>query len=138
LNKFSSIFHNRQTPTTASEKEQNDAAPMPEDPAAPVSPAIVRHLGSSEAMGERMAFTRARNLLNQACSSTVESFHGLLKNPATPADVLRRSLEEVIEYRLADAALARAEDEAALGMVGGSGRLIAKLPDRTQLADQRP
>jgi hypothetical protein len=120
MNKLSSMFQppvRAENPAMADEK-----APPAKEPAALVesspAPAIQRD-ASLPTMDEKMTFSRAKGLLSQAASSAANGFIGLLKNQATPADVLRNTLEEVIEYRAAEAALTRAADESALRAICG-------------------
>ncbi|HUK57668.1 MAG TPA: hypothetical protein VLV50_00450 [Stellaceae bacterium] len=92
--------------------------PVKEPAALPVESSLVPAAASGDAplskMDENMNFSRAKGLLSQAANSAANGFIGLLKNQATPADVLRNTLEEVIEYRAAEAALTRAAEESAL------------------------
>jgi hypothetical protein len=133
MNKFSAIFQNNgREPSRAASQETHEEKSQPtEDQTAMTAveaaePADVGRVASSLRKGERMIFARARSLLDQAGSSAVNSFVGLLQNQATPADVLRKTLEDVIEFRAADAVLARAADEAALRGIGADTQSAAK------------
>jgi hypothetical protein len=117
MNKLSSMFQTAgrtESPGTAEEKaptaRESVAVPAEQAPA----PAADSREASHSTMDEKMTFSRAKGLLSQAASSAANGFLGLLKNQATPADVLRNTLEEVIEYRAAEAALTRVADETAL------------------------
>ncbi len=80
----------------------------------------------ASSMEEKMTFARAKALLSEATLSTANSFIGLLQNQTTSADTLRETLEEVIEYRAADAVLTRAAEESALRTICKDAHSAAK------------
>jgi hypothetical protein len=119
MNKLSSIFQNGpDLPRTGSQlgyedklPSEDQAAAKAEKPSPPVeSPRIV----SAPRLDERRNFGLAKALLSRAADSAANSFVGLLQSQTTPADLLRRTLEEVIEYRAADAALTKVAEDTAL------------------------
>jgi hypothetical protein len=136
VNKFSGIFQNngRQLSTAASQEPHDTAARPNEDQVATVEPRGVERVGSSPKNGVHMTFQRARSLLAQTSASVANSFVALLQNPATPPEILRKTLEEVIEYRSADSVLAKAEDDDVLrdSMMKASVRVLSTpAPERT-------
>ncbi len=133
MNKLSSMFQTsaREASRAESVGAAEAEAPRVREPAAApaeTAPAQAADAGAASlsTMGEKMTFTRAKALLSQAASSAANGFVGLLKNQATSADVLRNTLEEVIEYRAAEAALARAADESALRAICADGPAAPK------------
>ena len=125
MNKFSAMFQNtgREPSRAANQKTHDNSQPTEDQVAMTAAEAakpadVVDRVESSSRMGERMTFDRARSLLAQAASAAVSSFVGLLQNQTTPADVLRKNLEDVIEFRAADAVLVRAGEEFAFRGIG--------------------
>jgi hypothetical protein len=121
MNKLSSIFQNNGRDVARADSQgtpEDKSPPMRDQVAGPAEKALQpvedARVASLSTMDEKMTFSRAKGLLSQAAVTAANSFVTLLKNQATPADVLRNTLEEVIEYRAADAALTRAAEESAL------------------------
>ena len=133
MNKLSSIFQSTgregvraEGPGMAEEKAPPAMDPVAVPAEKPLAPAVDARDASLSTMDEKMTFSRAKGLLSQAASSAANGFLGLLKNQATPPDVLRNTLEEVIEYRAAEAALTRAADESALRAICAEGPAAPK------------
>jgi hypothetical protein len=125
MNKLSSIFQNNGLePSRSDAQASHESKPQPNESHAssgtdkPIQPAESGRTSSTSRLGEKMTFIRAKALLNQAAASAANSFVGLLQNQTTSADVLRRTLEEVIEYRAAESALSLAADESAFRTIG--------------------